>query len=1047
MKLATKLILTFLLFSIVPLTVVGFLAFDNGRQAIEQDMTDHLLSTTLLKKAEFGTWIDDSKRDLRAMAARPGFQQITTVLVSQDSTSPEYRSAYKRIREDGFDLFLQEQSSFLELSLIRARDGRILVSTYDSLEGKYRESEPFFIEGQKDTYVEHITYSMTLGEQVMHISTPVKDETGTVVAVLSAHMNLDDISAIMTQHSGLRETEETYLVNTFNFMITGSRFDADARLKQTVYSEGVNACLAGHDGSGFYNDYRDVPVIGAYQWIPEHELCIVTEIDQSEAFQPIVDLRNGILFIGLGISLVVMGIGVFFARTITGPVYRLVKGTQEIASGNLAFRVGTTAKDEIGQLSRAFDQMVETLNMTTVSRDELASEVIERTRAEEESRRYAERLAAINRLDHIISSSLNITQIYDGFVKELLALIPLDRTSIVLLNDDRSQWQIMRQWTQDEPMLAPDVWYPVRASVMEWLVTNLVPLLENEIGEHGDWSETEHLRREGLQSRLLVPLIIRDQVIGALTAASRQPSAFSEEEQQILISIADQLAIAIQKSQLYEQVQYHAAELEQRVLERTAELSDLYNNAPCGYHSLDSDGVFERINDTELAWLGYTRDEIVGKVKFRDLLTPASAQIFDREFADFEAGNGVNNLEFEMVRKDGTIMPVLLSATASLDPEGRYLISRSTIIDHTERKQTEAELLESEEKFRRFSDAAFEAIVLHENGVVLDANNQYAEMFGYTREEILGKQSIPLTVAPEAIEDMREKIAAGSAGPYESIGLRRDGTRFPMEIRIREMDYKGRRVRMAAVMNITERKRAEEALQQRTVQLEASNKELEAFSYSVSHDLRAPLRAMDGFSRILLDEYAPDLPNEAQRYLGLVRDNARQMGSLIDHLLAFSRLGRQQLKKESVALGDLVQAVLVDLKTEQEGRKVEVVIGDLPACQADPTLMRQVFANLLGNALKFTKTREPAIIEIGCNNQADEPVYFVKDNGVGFDMKYANKLFGVFQRLHRAEDYEGTGVGLATVQRIILRHGGRIWAESELDKGTTFYFTIEKGDS
>lgn len=231
-------------------------------------------------------------------------------------------------------------------------------------------------------------------------------------------------------------------------------------------------------------------------------------------------------------------------------------------------------------------------------------------------------------------------------------------------------------------------------------------------------------------------------------------------------------------------------------------------------------------------------------------------------------------------------------------------------------------------------------------------------------------------------------------------------------------------------------------LERQANKLAAANKELESFSYSVSHDLRAPLRAIDGFSRILLEEYDPDLPPEAQRYLGLVRQNASQMGQLIDDLLQFSRLSRKSFSWQEVRPGDLIRDVLADLRPELEQRQVAFSIADLPSCRADPALLRQAFANLLANALKFTQVRTVAVIEVGHLEQDGECVYFVKDNGVGFDMRYADKLFGVFQRLHRAEDYEGTGVGLATVQRIIYRHGGRIWADAAVDRGATFYFTV-----
>ena len=266
----------------------------------------------------------------------------------------------------------------------------------------------------------------------------------------------------------------------------------------------------------------------------------------------------------------------------------------------------------------------------------------------------------------------------------------------------------------------------------------------------------------------------------------------------------------------------------------------------------------------------------------------------------------------------------------------------------------------------------------------------------------------------------------------------------------------------------------EQRVLERTRQLEAANKELESFSYSVSHDLRAPLRAIDGFSRIVLDDYAAALPDEVKAYLKLVRDNTRQMGQLVDDLLAFSRLGRLELTKQTVDPGNIVRLCLAAMQTEQQGRQLEILIGDLPSCQADPSLLKQVWTNLISNALKYTRKREAGRIEICCRTElrpaapererggplndgkygdrqdvpsipaipGSETVYFIKDNGTGFDMKYAHKLFGVFQRLHRAADYEGTGVGLAIVQRIINRHGGRVWGEAQLNQGATFSFTL-----
>jgi light-regulated signal transduction histidine kinase (bacteriophytochrome) len=234
----------------------------------------------------------------------------------------------------------------------------------------------------------------------------------------------------------------------------------------------------------------------------------------------------------------------------------------------------------------------------------------------------------------------------------------------------------------------------------------------------------------------------------------------------------------------------------------------------------------------------------------------------------------------------------------------------------------------------------------------------------------------------------------------------------------------------------------ERRVAERTSELETANRESEVFSYSVSHDLRAPVRAMNGFSQTVLEDYGELLPDEGRHCLESIRDGAKEMSALLDDLLAFSRLIRTPLKRQNVNTRKLVEKVIQELRRDQNGRKIDINTGDIPPCHGDATLLKQVWINLLSNALKYTRKRERAVIEIGCTSHNEGDVYFVRDNGTGFDMRYANHVFGVFQRLHPAEEYEGTGVGLAIVERIIHRHGGRVWANATKGEGATFHFTV-----
>ncbi len=443
---------------------------------------------------------------------------------------------------------------------------------------------------------------------------------------------------------------------------------------------------------------------------------------------------------------------------------------------------------------------------------------------------------------------------------------------------------------------------------------------------------------------------------------------------------------------------------------------------------------------------GYRAEEIVGQHFSRFYPPEAIAEGKPARLLAIAARDGRVEDEGWRMRKDGTRFWADVILTALRDSEGAVVGFAKVTRDLTERKEAQDALHRSEQTFQLLVESVrdYAIFMLDPDGRIASWNAAAERIKGYSAQEIIGEH-FSIFYPPEDVAQGKprwELESAQNEGRHEDEGwrLRKDGTRFWANVVISPMlDAHGGLIGYAKVTrDLTQRRRAEQALAQ-------TNQELERFSYSVSHDLRAPLRAINGYAQALWEDHAEKLGDEGKRLLAVIRDSAKLGGQPIDGLLSFSRVGRQALARGTVNVTALAQSVVAELRQTQGAVAVEAVISPLPPASGDAALLRQVLVNLIGNAFKFSAKRAHPKVEIGVEQNGSEAAYYVKDNGVGFDMQYANKLFGVFQRLHRPDEFEGTGVGLALAQRIIQRHGGRIWAEGKVDEGATFRFTLMAG--
>lgn len=547
-----------------------------------------------------------------------------------------------------------------------------------------------------------------------------------------------------------------------------------------------------------------------------------------------------------------------------------------------------------------------------------------------------------------------------------------------------------------------------------------------------------------VQRLISLPILFQNEAIGLLQIANKKTD-YSETDIARLESIGGFIAPGLNVRRQRDRYEKQRQQAVDEIRDREAKFRAIFDQAAIGIARMGIDGRWLEVNQKFCDIVGCTPEELM-ELTFQDITHPDDLET-DLEYVRRLISGEIDNytMEKRYICKDGSVIWINVTGSGVRKPSGEPEYFIATIEDISEKKRAQTELMQMS---RVFMDGRNPIIIEDLNGNVLRVNKEVERSYGWKSGELVGRP-ITTIIAPERHEqtaDLRERCRKGeTVCNVEGVRCDRSGRKIPVlqTLSLLKDEMGNPEVIASMDQDITDLKKVQDQMQ-RVAEVEAANRELEAFSYSISHDLRAPLRAIDGFSQIIVDDYRDSLDDEGRRLLGVVRDNAWKMRDLIDDILALSRLGRRQIVPSEIDMGALAQELFEQLRATAPERQIVLQVENSPPAYGDRVLIKQVMTNLLANAIKFTGNEEIAVIEVGGNREDSECAYYVKDNGAGFDMRYADKLFGIFQRLHGDEEFEGTGIGLSIVQRIVNRHGGRVWAEGKVGEGATFYFTLPK---
>jgi PAS domain S-box-containing protein len=772
-----------------------------------------------------------------------------------------------------------------------------------------------------------------------------------MVAVLVAHADLEVMSGFIEYRGDLSFSEDTYLVNSFNFFVTDPRFGEGYAQKESARTQGIEACLAGESSVGLYNDYRDSPVIGAFRLIRDHRLCILTEVDQAEAYAPILALRNHILGIGAILVLLASLLGIFFARGISNPIYKLSQGAEEIGAGNLAYRIGLNRQDEIGGLATAFNQMAANLRKSlgeTVQRQRTILALSQAAQSVQLARTTGTVFRTVGEEVKKLGYHAVIFNLVEDVAELRIAYLSIE--SKLLKMGERLAGISAGQYRQK--IKTGDLYDQVIQGKEAIYVPNMVDRLVDSLPRLARPAAHQIVDTIGFRNAVYAPMVIHQKIFGILVIAGNN---LTVDDVSTVTAFANQAAIALENAQLLEELQDFNQELEKRVQERTQDLKEAET------------ATLNIMADLEDAW------------------------------QKAEAANRSLNQEKAFTDQIINSIPGVFYV---FDASGKFLRWNDNFSTVTE-----------------YSDE--EIVQMHPTQLFQGADREH---IGARIQQVF----------EEGTSDAEANFTTktGRQVPYYFTGFRTLIDEQPILI--------------GTGIDISDLKQAQLELAQKAEELERSNKELEQFAYVASHDLQEPLRMVASYLQLLERRYAEKLDADAFEFIQFAVDGATRMKTLINDLLAYSRVGTRGNPFKPTDLNRVLGQVRANLGAAIDESQTLLTSDGLPTLMADEIQMVQLFQNLVSNAIKFRNESAPRV-HVGAGESADGWVFSVHDNGIGIDPEYFERIFVIFQRLHARGKYPGTGIGLAISKRIVERHGGRIWVESQPGEGATFYFTMSAG--